>query len=59
MKCKCGSDKERYDLSDARGIFCAYVCDDCVERVKARYRPDVFTNPQYEHDEPIGETWEE
>jgi hypothetical protein len=51
--CKCGSGKGHYALYDARGIFCAYVCDDCVEEKTAQYRPEVMSNPNYEADEPI------
>lgn len=51
--CRCGSGKERRELNDARGIFVAYVCDDCEATVKKRYRADIFTNPGYETDEPI------
>jgi hypothetical protein len=40
--CNCGSGKDRYDLTDAAGIFCAFVCDDCVDRVKAKYNPRIF-----------------
>ena len=51
--CHCGSEKDQYSLYDARGIFVAYVCDDCVEDVKSKYRPEIFTDPNYETDEPI------
>jgi len=47
-KCTCGSNKERYPLEDARGIFCAYVCEDCEEEVKGRYRPEVFEDSHYD-----------
>ncbi len=51
--CLCGSGKERWLLSDARGIPVGYVCDDCVEKRKARYRPEIFTDSQYYADEQI------
>jgi hypothetical protein len=51
--CRCGSGQEWYPLHDARGIFVAYVCDRCKQARMATYRPEVFTNPQYETDEPI------
>jgi hypothetical protein len=40
--CNCGSGHERYALTDAAGIFCAYVCDDCEDKVRARYNPAIF-----------------
>jgi hypothetical protein len=43
----------RWDLTDARGIFCCYVCDTCEAEKRARYRLDVFTDAQYWADEPI------
>lgn len=55
LKCKCGSGRERYRLDDARGIFVAYVCEDCEEKVKSRYRKDIFEDSNYWTDEPIEE----
>lgn len=49
--CPCGSGKDSWWLSDARGIPCARVCEDCVEAKKAKYRPEVFQDPSYEMDE--------
>lgn len=46
--CACGSGKAREELEDARGIFVAYVCEACVAKVKAKYRPEIFENPQYD-----------
>ena len=43
-KCNCGSGLERFPLNDAHGIFCAYVCDKCEEKVKSKYRPETFTD---------------
>jgi hypothetical protein len=51
--CICGSGKERYELVDARGIFCGYVCEDCEKEKKARYRPEIFEDGNYECDEQI------
>lgn len=51
--CPCGSGKMSSWLSDARGIPVARVCDDCYEKVKAKYRPDIFTNSEYRADEQI------
>ena len=53
--CPCGSGNERYELNDARGIFCCYVCDACEEEQRAKYREDVLEDPNYECDEPIEE----
>jgi hypothetical protein len=38
---------------DARGIPIGKVCPRCVEGVKAIYRPEVLSDPNYEADEPI------
>lgn len=40
-------------LFDARGIYVATVCDECEETVRARYRPEIFGDANYWHDEPI------
>ena len=40
-------------LYDARGIFCCYVCDECEQSKRARYRPEIFTDPNYWTDEPV------
>ena len=53
--CSCGSGKPRRSLHDARGIFCAFVCDDCEPQKRAHFRADIFTNPDYEAEEPIDE----
>jgi len=53
--CSCGSGKSRRDLTDARGIFCAYVCDACEAEKRARYRPEIFTDHAYDADEAIEE----
>lgn len=52
--CRCGSGKERFPLHDAQGIFCAYICDDCEETVRSKYRPEIFSGyTQADVDEPI------
>jgi hypothetical protein len=51
--CPCGSGKDRHELVDARGIFCCFYCDKCEAEKRARYRPDVLTDPNYWADEPI------
>jgi hypothetical protein len=47
-KCGCGSNKERYELKDARGISCGYVCDDCVKEKMDTFRPEVFEDSHYD-----------
>ena len=51
--CNCGSGLERFELSDARGIFCGFVCDKCEAKTRAKYRPEIFSNGNYYADEPI------
>lgn len=53
--CKCGSGRHSYELLDARGIYCARVCEKCEDEVKSRYRPDIFEDMNYWADEPIEE----
>lgn len=53
--CTCGSGLPRHELRDARGIFCAYVCDRCEADKRAGYRTDVLEDANYWHDEPIEE----
>ena len=52
-RCSCGSGRERYPLKDARGIFCAYVCEKCETKVRKRYRRAIFSNPNYPTNEPV------
>ena len=51
--CSCGSGLARDEINDARGIFVAYVCDECRDERLNGYRPEIFENPNYEADEPI------
>jgi len=54
LKCPRGAHVESsYWLKDARGIEVAKVCDVCVEEVKAGYRPEIFTDSQYETTEDV------
>jgi hypothetical protein len=55
MNCRCGSDQPRRELNDARGIFCAYVCDRCEADRRGYFRRDVFSDPNYPADESIEE----
>ena len=53
--CSCGSGKPFWELHDARGIYVARVCQKCEGRVRSKYRPDIFEDPNYWADEPIDE----
>lgn len=54
-ECPCGSGEYPEEVCDARGIFVAYVCDKCRKERLSGYRPDIFTDSNYWHDEPIDE----
>ena len=51
--CSCGSQEIPWGEYDARGIFLTYVCDKCRNERLSRYRPDVLSDSNYWHDEPI------
>lgn len=51
--CICGSGKPRRASFDARNIFLTHVCDKCEDQKLKQFRPDVLTNSNYWHDEPI------
>ena len=51
--CNCGSGEIWEPVEDARGIFVAYVCSKCEEEKLGGFRKDIFTDSQYEADEPI------
>jgi hypothetical protein len=53
--CPCGSGKSSWWLHDARGFECARVCPDCEEATRRKYRPAIFTDANYEADEPFDE----
>jgi hypothetical protein len=53
QQCPCGSGEFPNAEVDARGIFLCYACDRCRADKLRRYRPDVLTDPDYWHDEPI------
>jgi transposase-like protein len=54
---RCDNGKPRYELVDARGIFVTFVCEDCEKSVKAKYRPEIFADSQYDCDEQIDEDY--
>jgi hypothetical protein len=49
--CGCGSGKPRENITDARGIFVAYVCDDCRRDRLKGFRVDIFHDSQYPADD--------
>lgn len=51
--CPCDSGKPREELIDARGIFCCFICSECEQDKRGRYRADIFEDDQYETDEPV------
>jgi hypothetical protein len=53
-QCPCGSGNKPWVASDARGISIGYVCETCIEQKKGKYRPEIFTNSNYEADD-LGE----
>jgi hypothetical protein len=50
--CRCGSGEPWWRLYDASAIYVARVCDVCKAAVKSKYRPEIFSDPNYETDEP-------
>lgn len=51
--CHCDSGEECEEISDARGIYVATVCDQCRERKLSGFRQSIFADPGYDADEPI------
>lgn len=51
--CLCGSGEPRRPQHDARGIFLTFTCVKCHDQKMSGFRPDVLTDPNYWHDEPI------
>lgn len=54
-KCPCGSGQGAEAVYDARNIFVTFACDKCREERLSKYRPEIFTDPEYWTDEPIDE----
>ncbi len=54
-KCEYGQHRgnSTWELLDARGIYCARVCEYCETEQERKYRPEIFTNANYAADEPI------
>lgn len=57
QNCPCGSGEFPESVSDARGIFVAYVCDKCRTEKLGKYRPEIFSNSRYEADEQFDEDY--
>lgn len=55
--CTCGSGEYGEQLYDARGIYCCLVCDNCRKEKLSRYRPEIFTDDNYECDENIDDDY--
>ena len=53
--CPCKSGNYRTAQYDARGIFLCYTCLACQREKLSGYRPEVLTDPNYSHVEPIDE----
>ena len=51
--CPCGSGKNSWWETDARGIPLARVCLECKSKELSVFRPEVLTNSNYSADEPI------
>jgi hypothetical protein len=51
--CPCGSERNSWWETDARGIPLARVCVECKEKKLNKFRPEVLTNSQYLSCEPI------
>lgn len=49
--CPCGSQKHSWFEYDARGIPLTRVCDDCRAAKLSKFRREVLTDSNYEHDE--------
>lgn len=59
FECFCGSGLPMRKLNDARKIFVSHVCDECEDRTKRSYRPEIFTDPNYATTEPVEPDFED
>ena len=55
FKCDPETPTDIYELKDARGISCGLVCEKCAPEWIKSYRPEIFYNGSYSHDEPLEE----
>lgn len=51
--CRCGSGLPRHELTDALGIFCAFVCEACEPAKRRAFNPAIFDAHTYPPDEAI------
>lgn len=51
----CNSGLYHEPVYDAKGIYVTGVCTKCWEEALSKYRPEIFTDPNYEADEQIEE----
>jgi hypothetical protein len=51
----CDSGKYHEAIYDARGIYVGKVSEDCREETLGGFRKEIFSDPQYQTDEPIDE----
>lgn len=58
-ECTCGSRKPRYELVDAAGIFCNYVCEDCESGKRQTYNPAIFEAGAYAMTGDEEDLWQE
>lgn len=42
-ECRCGSGEPRYELLDAAGIFCTFVCSRCEATRMKEFKPAIFS----------------
>jgi hypothetical protein len=53
VSCPCGSGEPSHWVYDAKGIAMFRSCPKCDKAKRARYRPEVFTDPGYSTEEPV------
>jgi len=51
--CPCGSGYTASPVYDARSIFVFFACKKCDAEKRKAYRPEIFTDPNYETSEDI------
>lgn len=49
--CHCTSGEDSFVLNDARGIPVGRCCSECIDDLKDRYKPEIFSNPSYEFED--------
>jgi len=55
--CPCGSGKNSWWESDARGIPLARVCVDCKSEKLSKFKKSVLTDSNYKTEEPVEEDY--